>query len=598
VQLTATTSIARASSLAAHCLAALLGVLGAAVPAHAQETPPATAGAPTLDYSVIDRATVRVFAVHGVGTARIPTSSGGQRLLALPESSHGSGLLVSADGLIVTARHVVDDGTLLAVWVPGIDRAFEAQVVHEDATWDLAVIAIQGTFPDFVPLAPLGRALRIREQVSAIGYPLDASRIDPQSAQGIVAGVLPSGELQLDIGVNPGNSGGPLIDAQERVVGMVVARGDVAEGVQSIGVAVPVDPIAQLLTTLTPDHGQVATARLSLANRAHGTEVAELVQILVRVRGTELFRDVERALEGRGTGEVLARLRRLADQATDAETMVMLAAYLWDAAALVLERNGGALRPSQLAAGADRDLANDLLRHAVRLCFEAQRRDLAITSRSPFVAWVTHYLREPSTDEPFVAPPPPAAGRTPPPRAAATGAAVAQARDAEGQPARPRTPAELIRDRDHRLHVSVDILLPFAGRNTAFAGLLSYLGVWASPYTLRVGPVAFDLVLGGSLGLHFVGTGMLANARVYLGLDLGASMRIGDVNGFVVSGTWSPAVVAPFGYSPGGALGSGRLRAGAQIGSVHFGLEWHGLQVEGDYVIHAFGLFVSTGFLS
>ncbi|MBN8614293.1 MAG: serine protease, partial [Deltaproteobacteria bacterium] len=372
-------------------------------------TPPATPTAPsgslTLDYSVIDRATVRVFAVHGVGTARLATSRGGGRLLALPESSHGSGLLVSADGLVVTARHVVADGELFAIWVPGYERAFEAEVVYLDETWDLAVLAIQGTFRDFVPVAPLGRALRIREPVNAIGYPLDASRIDPQSAQGIVSGVLPSGELQLDIGVNPGNSGGPLIDAQEHVVGIVVARGDVEEGVQSIGVAVPIDPIARVVATLTPEAGQVATARLGLANSVHGAEVAELVQILVRVRGTELYADVERALEGRGTGEVLARLRRFADGATDPETMALLAAYFWDAAALVLERNGGAVMPSQLPGGADRDLAYDLLNRAVRLCFESRRRDATIATRSPFVAWVTYYLREPVSAAPRAATP-------------------------------------------------------------------------------------------------------------------------------------------------------------------------------------------------
>ncbi|MBX7195554.1 MAG: S1C family serine protease [Sandaracinaceae bacterium] len=584
-------------------LVLLLATLGASLagPAHAQvrhdapaptapSSPPAgeASAAVALDYSVIDRATVRVFAVHGVGTAAIPTSRGARRLLALPESSHGSGLLVSADGLIVTARHVVNDGNLLAVWVPGHERAFEAHVVHVDETWDLAILAIQGTFTDFVPIAPLGRALHIREQVSAIGYPLDASRTDPQSAQGIVSGVLPSGELQLDIGVNPGNSGGPLIDAQEHVVGIVVARGDVEQGVQSIGVAVPVDPIAQLLTTMTPDFGPLATARLGLTSDAHSAEVAELVQTLVRVQGAELYRDVERALEGRGTGEVLARLRRFADSAQDAETMALLAAYFWDAAALVLERNGGALMASELAAGPDRDLASDLLRRAVRLCFEAQRRDLAITTRSPFVAWVTYYLREPGAAAPAAATPPAASARP------ITAGAVAER---PSTPPRPRTAEELVRERDHRLHVFVDLLLPFAGPETTFAGFAPSVGLSGSPYTLRVGIVALDLWLGATLGLHYVGSGVARGARLYLGLDLGGSVRIGDVNGFVIAGAWTPAELLMFSNGATGALGAGRLRVGAQIGSAQLGLEWHGYQPDGDYVVHAFGLYIDSGFL-
>jgi S1-C subfamily serine protease len=568
-------------------------------PAAAETTPPPAAGV-TLDYSVIDRSTVRVFSVHGVGTAAIPTSRGARRLLALPESSHGSGLLVSADGLIVTARHVVRDGNLLAVWVPGHERAFEAHVVHVDETWDLAVLAIQGTFTDFVPIRALGRALHVREQVHAIGYPLDARRTDPQSAQGIVAGVLPSGELQLDIGVNPGNSGGPLIDADEHVVGIVVARGDVEQGVQSIGVAVPVDPIATLLATLTPDSGPVATARLGLLNDAHSAEVAELVQILVRVRGAELYRDVERALEGSGTGEVLARLRRFADSATDAETIALLAAYFWDAAALVLERNGGALLASELGAGADRDLASDLLRRSVRLCFEARRRDATIITRSPFVAWVTYYLRDtsPTTAAATPATPPatPASGTAP---ARPAGPTAPQAADAERvtAPAPPRTAAELVRERDHRLHVFIDLLLPFAGPDTSFSGFSPHVGLSGSPYTLRLGVLALDLWLGATLGLEYVGAGFGRGVRLYLGLDLGGSVRIGDVNGFVLAGAWSPAAVAPFGgLGAGGVLGSGRLRAGAQLGSTQVGLEWHGYQLDGDYALHAFGLYVDWGF--
>jgi S1-C subfamily serine protease len=359
----------------------------------------------TLGYSLVDRATVRVFAVQGVGAGRVPTSSGHARMIAVPEASHGSGLLVSEDGMVVTARHVVEHGRVFAVWVPGRERAYEAQLVWTDDDWDLAVLAIDGRFTDFVTVAPLGRALHVREQVHAIGYPLDPARTDPQSAQGIVSGVLPSGELQLDIGVNPGNSGGPLIDADERVVGMVVARGDVEQGIQSIGIAVPVDPIARLLATLIPGSDPVATARLGLLNRTHGAQVAELVRVIVRVESTELVHDLERALRGGDSDEVLARLRTFSDVATDPDVMAMLAAYLWDFAAIVLERGSGALRPSELAEPRQRELARDLLVRAVRLCFGAAR-DATMVHRSPFVRWVTHYLAEPAGagDEPFVLP--------------------------------------------------------------------------------------------------------------------------------------------------------------------------------------------------
>lgn len=556
-----------------------------------------TPAAVALDYSAIDRATVRVFSVHGVGTTRIQTSRGTGRLLALPESSHGSGVLVSADGLIVTARHVVEDGNLLAVWVPGHEHAFEARVVHRDDRWDLAVIAIQGTFTDFISVAPLGRSLRIREPVSAIGYPLDARRTDPQSAQGIVSGVLPSGELQLDIGVNPGNSGGPLIDGQEQVVGIVVARGNVEQGVQSIGVAVPIDPIAQLLATLGSDAPSVVSARAGLGNSEHSAEVAELVQILVRVRGSELYRDVERAMEGQGSGEVLQRLQRFADTATDAETIALLAAYFWDAAALVLERNGGALAPAQLAPGADRDLAYDLLRRAVRLCFEAQRRDPTIVSRSPFVAWVTHYIREPSARSPGQAD----QGQGQPPSLQSQ---AGQVQTGQGQPVTPppvtpppvRDHDTLVRERDHRLALSLDLLVSLRGPTTDQVGFLPLLSLRGSPFTLRAGPVAFDLWLGGNFAVHALDV----NPRytlVHLGAELGLSMRIGGAEGLVLAGGWTPSALIGINSGVYAALASWRARIGAQLGSGQIGAEWIGYQVENTYAMHAIGLYMEWGFL-
>ena len=85
-----------------------------------------------LSYGTVDRATVRVFAVHGVTSERVRSRSGVDRLLAVPEAAHGSGLLISEDGVVLTAHHVIEDARLLAVWVPGESRAYPASLVYAD----------------------------------------------------------------------------------------------------------------------------------------------------------------------------------------------------------------------------------------------------------------------------------------------------------------------------------------------------------------------------------------------------------------------------------------------------------------------------------
>jgi hypothetical protein len=229
---------------------------------------------------------------------------------------------------VLTAQHVVDDARLLAVWVPGESRAYPARVVYEDEERDFAFLVIPGTFPHHIALAAPSEALRVRQTVHAIGYPLDARRTDPQSSRGIISGVLPSGELQLDMGLNPGNSGGPLIDESERVVGIVDARGDPTRGVQNIGVAVPVEVMRQAMVTQVRVDDSVGRARGEL-DGASASDVAELVTILARVRAAEIIREVMEVVDNHRQGEILPRLRALGERSDDADVIALTAAYLW-----------------------------------------------------------------------------------------------------------------------------------------------------------------------------------------------------------------------------------------------------------------------------
>src|SRR5690606_30864793 len=92
---------------------------------------PVTQADDEAGYAGIDRATVRVFAARSVRMKWL-AGSRYQRPIALPESSHGSGVVVSADGVILTAQHVVEGARQVSVRLPGEGGALPASVVYQD----------------------------------------------------------------------------------------------------------------------------------------------------------------------------------------------------------------------------------------------------------------------------------------------------------------------------------------------------------------------------------------------------------------------------------------------------------------------------------
>ncbi len=548
-------------------------------PADAQQqssAPPSAVDASAsnpLGFSRVDRATVRVLAVRGVGAMRIESDSGQPRMLGVPDAGHGSGLVIAPDGIVLTANHVIEDAALLAVWVPGQDRALPAAVVYRDEARDLAFLAVSGSFEDYVELEPTV-PLRVRQQVHAIGYPLDVRRTDPQSSRGIVAGESPDGFIQLDMALNPGNSGGPLIDADERVVGMVVARGNPEAGVQSMGFAVPLAPIAQAYEAHVRAPGALDAAQRELADTARTHEIARLVALLVRVGAVELVHDVIGVLDAGRRSEILERLRALSEHTQDPEVLALLAAYFWDAAAVVLERAGGAMRASQLVAGPERQMVADLMTRAVSLCHRAVSLDPLIARRSPFVARVVYYF-DPASAPAVPVPPPPMAAPAPasPPAAAPADCAPSPYRD-------PRVV----------LHVGLALLTqPRGGFGLAFG--TGNLGVDWSPATLRAGIVAFDFRLGGGMRFGGWGPSFLFGAN----LDLGGTLRIGDRYGAMIGAAWSPGVLLNGSQATGVTAAGWRAFAGAQIDVATVGLGWYGMQLDGAPAFHSFELFVELG---
>lgn len=168
------------------------------------------------------------------------------------DNSLGSGVIVGADGIIVTNNHVVENGQEFRV-VLNDRREFPAELVMKDARTDLAVLRIDSggqTLPT-VPLADT-RNLQVGDLVLAIGNPFGVGQT---VTSGIVSALARtdvgvsdySSFIQTDASINPGNSGGALVDMQGRLVGvnsMIFSRGGGSNG---IGFAIPSEMVKRVV---------------------------------------------------------------------------------------------------------------------------------------------------------------------------------------------------------------------------------------------------------------------------------------------------------------------------------------------------------------
>lgn len=158
----------------------------------------------------------------------------------------GTGVIVADDGAILTANHVVSAARSITVTFADGTVA-SASVASADKTTDIAVL-IPAKLPRVVVPATLGGGAAIGDAVVAVGNPLG---LTDSVSSGVVSGLDRSadtdtgkrtGLIQFDASVNPGSSGGPLLDDRGMVIGIVVALADPGgrDAFAGIGFAVPI----------------------------------------------------------------------------------------------------------------------------------------------------------------------------------------------------------------------------------------------------------------------------------------------------------------------------------------------------------------------
>jgi serine protease Do len=194
-----------------------------------------------------------------------------------PMRGVGSGFIVSPDGYIVTNAHVVDGAKEVTVRLND-RREFTAKVVGADKRTDIALIKIDAKTP--LPALDLANPPTPRqgEWVIAIGSPFG---FENSVSAGIVSGVhraLPGGQMtpyiQTDDAVNPGNSGGPLLNAAGQVVGVNSQIYSRSGGYMGLSFAIPASVAANVAQQLKA-HGKVNHGRLGIGIQALNQSLAQ-----------------------------------------------------------------------------------------------------------------------------------------------------------------------------------------------------------------------------------------------------------------------------------------------------------------------------------
>ena len=186
--------------------------------------------------------------------------------LSLPVRGEGSGFIVRSDGVILTNAHVIKDADEVVVKLND-RREFIAKVLGSDKPTDIAVLKIETIDLPAVALSP-PKPLRVGDWAMAIGSPFG---FESTVTAGIISatrralpgdGVVPF--IQTDAAVNPGNSGGPLIDMQGEVVGVNSQIFSRSGGYQGVSFAIPI-AVAHRIAQQILATGQVRHAKLGVA---------------------------------------------------------------------------------------------------------------------------------------------------------------------------------------------------------------------------------------------------------------------------------------------------------------------------------------------
>ena len=196
-----------------------------------------------------------------------PRDNSRNRLPDRTQQGLGSGVIITADGYILTNNHVVEDADDVRVSIGESNKRYEAKIVGRDSFTDIAVLKIDAT--NLSP-ATFGDSdqLQVGDVVLAIGNPFGVGQ---SVSRGIVSalsrgvGIGPFEDfIQTDAAINPGNSGGALLDVEGRVVGINSAILSRSGGFAGVGFAIPINLVRSVAEQIV-NTGRVERGFLGVA---------------------------------------------------------------------------------------------------------------------------------------------------------------------------------------------------------------------------------------------------------------------------------------------------------------------------------------------
>ncbi|MDX1970049.1 MAG: trypsin-like peptidase domain-containing protein [Planctomycetaceae bacterium] len=206
-------------------------------------------------------------------------------LLETQAEGSGSGAVIDADGHILTNYHVVQDASELQVTLFN-SETYEAKLVGADPLNDVAVIQVEAPRDELFPIT-IGdsKSLKVGMRVYALGNPFGLERT---LTTGIISSLNRSLQIrsnwsiksiiQIDAAINPGSSGGPLLDSHGRLIGINTAIATTSGQSAGVGFAIPVSLVQRVVPQLLK-HGRVIRAETGISRvfqTDEGLMIAEL----------------------------------------------------------------------------------------------------------------------------------------------------------------------------------------------------------------------------------------------------------------------------------------------------------------------------------